>query len=100
MDTILNIKNLKKNYHTLEGEVEAVGDFSLTVRKGEFVIIVGPSGCGKSTILSILCGLEQNQKGVSSIILIIHQLLVICYNKILFSLANNFKQLSIRIRNY
>lgn len=63
MDAILNIKNLKKNYHTLEGEVEAVGDFSLTVRKGEFVIIVGPSGCGKSTILSILCGLEQKSEG-------------------------------------
>lgn len=54
---ILKIKNLKKIYHTKKEEISAIEDFSLTLKKGEFVSIVGPSGCGKSTILSILCDL-------------------------------------------
>ena len=64
MDNILEIKNLKKIYHTPSKEVLAVKDFSLDVRDGDFIAIVGPSGCGKSTILSILCGLEDKSDGL------------------------------------
>lgn len=60
---ILKVKNLKKSYHTKENEFIAVDNFSLNLKKGEFVAIVGPSGCGKSTILSILCGLEKPSSG-------------------------------------
>jgi len=63
MNNILEIKNLKKIYHTKNGETLAVKDFSLQVKEGEFIAIVGPSGCGKSTILSILCGLEEKSDG-------------------------------------
>ena len=63
MDNVLEIKNLKKIYHTKERETLAVEDFSLILKEGEFVAIVGPSGCGKSTILSVLCGLEEKSKG-------------------------------------
>ena len=63
MDNILEIKNLKKIYHTKQGETLAVKDFSFDIKPGEFVAIVGPSGCGKSTILSILCGLEKESGG-------------------------------------
>lgn len=63
MDNILEIKNLKKMYHTKSGETLAVEDFSLDLKEGEFVAIVGPSGCGKSTILSVLCGLEEKSSG-------------------------------------
>ena len=63
MDNILEIKNLKKIYHTKQGETLAVEDFSFDIKPGEFVAIVGPSGCGKSTILSILCGLEKESGG-------------------------------------
>lgn len=61
--SILKIKNLKKIYHLNEKEILAVEDFSLDLKKGEFVSIVGPSGCGKSTILSILCGLIDKSGG-------------------------------------
>lgn len=60
---ILNIKNLKKIYHTEQNEILAVENFSFTLKEGEFVSIVGPSGCGKSTILSILCGLLEKSDG-------------------------------------
>ncbi len=63
MKEILNIKNLRKIYHTKQGETLAVDDFSFSLLDGEFVGIVGPSGCGKSTILSILCGLEKKSAG-------------------------------------
>lgn len=63
MDNVLEIKNLKKIYHTKEGETLAVEDFSFNLKEGEFVAIVGPSGCGKSTILSVLCGLEEKSGG-------------------------------------
>ena len=63
MNNILEIKNLKKIYHTKKNEIVAVDDFSFDLKEGEFVAIVGPSGCGKSTILSILCGLEEKSGG-------------------------------------
>lgn len=63
MKEILNIKNLRKIYHTKQGETLAVDDFSFSLLDGEFVGIVGPSGCGKSTILSILCRLENKSGG-------------------------------------
>ena len=63
MEKILEIKNLKKIYHTKKSETLAVEDFSFDISNGEFIAIVGPSGCGKSTILSILCGLEDKSDG-------------------------------------
>ena len=63
MDNILEIRHLKKIYHTKDGETLAVKDFSLDLKEGDFVAIVGPSGCGKSTILSVLCGLEDKSDG-------------------------------------
>lgn len=63
MDNVLEIKNLKKIYHSKEGETLAVESFNFELKEGEFVAIVGPSGCGKSTILSVLCGLEEKSEG-------------------------------------
>lgn len=63
MKKILEIKDLKKIYHTKKDEILAVDDFSFDLYEGEFVSIVGPSGCGKSTILSILCDLIDYSNG-------------------------------------
>ena len=63
MDNVLEIKKLKKIYHTKDSETLAVEDFSFDLKEGDFVAIVGPSGCGKSTILSVLCGLEGKSAG-------------------------------------
>lgn len=60
---MLNIKNLKKNYHTEKNEILAIEDISFTLKKNEIVSIIGPSGCGKSTILSILAGVENKSSG-------------------------------------
>lgn len=63
MNKILSIKNIKKNYHTINGEIEAIKDISFDVNDGEFIAIVGSSGCGKSTLLHILAGLENKSSG-------------------------------------
>lgn len=67
MNKILKIKKLKKTYHSLNGEIEAIKDITFDLNEGEFIAIVGPSGCGKSTLLSILCDLEEKSDGVIEI---------------------------------
>lgn len=63
MNNLLSINNIKKNYNTIDGEVEAIKDISFNVNKGDFIAIVGSSGCGKSTLLSIVSGLEKQTSG-------------------------------------
>jgi multiple sugar transport system ATP-binding protein len=41
----------------------ALEDFTLSVERGELVVVVGPSGCGKSTTLRIVAGLEEPDRG-------------------------------------
>ncbi|WP_156407098.1 amino acid ABC transporter ATP-binding protein [Bosea sp. Root670] len=45
------------------GEFKALTDISLTVRKGERIVLCGPSGSGKSTLIRCINHLETYQKG-------------------------------------
>ena len=38
-------------------------DFSLDVRKGEFLTFFGPNGCGKTTLLNVIVGVESLDEG-------------------------------------
>lgn len=60
---IVEVKNLKKVFHTISGETEAIKNIDFTVEEGEIVGIVGPSGCGKSTLLSMIAGLLPPSSG-------------------------------------
>lgn len=62
-DNLLEIKNLKKTYHTKENEILAIENINFSIKEKEFISIVGPSGCGKSTILTILAGIIKDYKG-------------------------------------
>ena len=59
MNTILEIKDLYKNYQTIEKEIIVLHNINIKVNDGDFISIVGPSGAGKSTLLSIIAGLED-----------------------------------------
>ena len=59
MEEILKVEHLHKSFEDLT----VLEDVSLTVNKGEVVVIVGPSGCGKSTFLRCINGLEDIQDG-------------------------------------
>ena len=45
------------------GDVKAVDDVSLEIRRGEFFSLLGPSGCGKTTTLRLLAGFEEPDEG-------------------------------------
>jgi multiple sugar transport system ATP-binding protein len=45
----------------------ALAGVSLSIERGEMVVVVGPSGCGKSTLLRIVAGLEEPDSGVVAI---------------------------------
>lgn len=57
---LLEIKNLRK---TFDDGVTVLKNTSVSVEKGEVVVILGPSGCGKSTLLRCIDGLETIQGG-------------------------------------
>ncbi len=60
---LLKVNNLHKEYHTINGEINAIQNISFTIAKGSFVSIVGSSGCGKSTLLNIIAGLDYKTTG-------------------------------------
>src|SRR5690606_17869056 len=62
-DTLLQVSNLNKVYESATGWVEAIGDISFSMRRGELVCIVGPSGCGKTTLLKCIAGLLSPTAG-------------------------------------
>ena len=57
---VLEIKDVRKEYKEAGGILKGV---SLSVEKGEVVVILGPSGCGKSTLLRCINGFEAIQGG-------------------------------------
>ncbi|WP_399897438.1 ABC transporter ATP-binding protein [Streptomyces sp. BBFR51] len=54
---MVTVRNLNKVYESAGRRVEAIGDITFSVARGEFACIVGPSGAGKTTLLKCLAGL-------------------------------------------
>jgi multiple sugar transport system ATP-binding protein len=50
----IELRQVEKKF----GDLHAVRPMDLTVRDGEFLVLLGPSGCGKTTTLRMVCGLE------------------------------------------
>lgn len=60
---MISVKNLKKTFHTVDGDVEVLKGINQEIKKGEKVVVVGPSGSGKSTFLRCLNLLEVPTEG-------------------------------------
>ncbi|MFL4470073.1 ABC transporter ATP-binding protein [Tateyamaria armeniaca] len=58
------ILRLAKVDKVFGGDVQALRNMSLTVRKGDFISLLGPSGCGKSTALRLIAGLSVPTSGL------------------------------------
>lgn len=58
MDSIIEIKNLRKSFKTPTGEVVALSDINLQISKGDIYGIIGLSGAGKSTLVRCINFLE------------------------------------------
>ena len=61
--TVLECKNLTKEYLSGDGVIRALDNVSLTFEKGGFVAVTGASGSGKSTLLHALSSLEKPTSG-------------------------------------
>lgn len=58
---VLRTEHLTKLY--TDGQVQALVDVNLEIRRGEYVAIMGPSGSGKSTLLNMLGVLDAPSSG-------------------------------------
>ena len=63
MSTIIEFKNVNKEYQSGDHILKAMDDVNFTIDEGEFVVILGPSGAGKSTLLNLLGGLDSVTSG-------------------------------------
>lgn len=52
-----------KNVHKYYGRAEILKGIDLTVKDGDYIVILGASGSGKSTLLNVMSGLEQTDAG-------------------------------------
>ncbi len=62
-ETIIELKAVSKRYGFGDAESYALHNFDLTVKRGEFIMIMGPSGCGKTTLLNIIGLLDKATSG-------------------------------------
>jgi len=60
---LLEANNISKTYTVGTQRIKVLIDASLSVERGEFLVVEGESGSGKSTLLSVLSGLDKIDKG-------------------------------------
>jgi multiple sugar transport system ATP-binding protein len=58
----LEVRNLSKRF----GRIQALNDVSLSVKDGEFMVLLGPTAAGKTTTLRCVAGLEKVDNGTLS----------------------------------
>ena len=61
--SLLEIKNIQKQYVTKRGQIDALKDVSLTINSGEILSLLGVNGAGKSTLSGIIATLHPATSG-------------------------------------
>jgi len=62
-DTVLELQNVSRIFGEGDTQVKALDNVSLSIKRGEFVLIVGSSGSGKSTLLNMIGLLDKPTSG-------------------------------------
>lgn len=60
---LIELKEVKKIYHTPAGHFTALNGVTLSIGEGEFVSIVGKSGSGKTTLINLVTGIDDPTSG-------------------------------------
>lgn len=64
---LIEMTDIRKDYHLGETVVHALAGIDLTIEQGEFVAIWGPSGSGKSTLLNLMGAVDEPTEGALAI---------------------------------
>jgi putative ABC transport system ATP-binding protein len=59
----LELRNVSKSYREGEAERVVLRDVSVTIARGEIVVLLGRSGSGKSTLLNVIAGIDRPTAG-------------------------------------
>ncbi|KAA0148315.1 hypothetical protein FNF29_06702 [Cafeteria roenbergensis] len=62
-DELIKLRNVHKTYLLGVEGVPAIRGVDLTVRRGEFIVILGKSGGGKSTMLNLMTTIDKPSRG-------------------------------------
>ncbi|VEU74718.1 ABC transporter, ATP-binding protein [Mycoplasmopsis citelli] len=62
-NAIIEVKDVSKYYLSGTNVTRVLKNISLTINRGEFIMIYGKSGGGKSTLLNLISGLDRPSKG-------------------------------------
>ncbi|MES2177859.1 MAG: ABC transporter ATP-binding protein [Gemmatimonadota bacterium] len=60
---LIVLRDVARTFPGAQGPFAALAGVSLTIDKGDFVVVVGQSGSGKSTLLAMLAGIDRPTEG-------------------------------------
>jgi putative ABC transport system ATP-binding protein len=60
---MIEIENVERTYKIGSQEIKALKNLSLSLEKGQIVIVLGPSGSGKTTLLNVLGAIDHTSSG-------------------------------------
>ncbi|XBS71238.1 ABC transporter ATP-binding protein [Acerihabitans sp. KWT182] len=63
MTGYIDVERVTLRFTEKQRQLIVLEDVSLSLERGEFVVLLGPSGCGKSTILNMIAGFSRPQRG-------------------------------------
>lgn len=62
-EAVISVNQLNHWFGSGETRFQAITDISLTIERGEFIVLMGPSGSGKTTFLTLMGCLRSVQNG-------------------------------------
>jgi putative ABC transport system ATP-binding protein len=63
METLVEIRDVRKVYKRDEFDVPVLNGITLDVPRGDFLALMGPSGSGKTTLLNLMAGIDRPTSG-------------------------------------
>lgn len=60
---MIEVTGVNKFYGKDESRFQVLKNVNLSIKDGDFVVILGASGSGKSTLLNVISGLERSENG-------------------------------------